>query len=119
MVVLPLDLFDSLPRDALLVRAETAEGHEAGAVLQDVMTVIKTHAPTPPTPTDKPVGPAPAPVGSLMKQYAFRSSSDGRGNAVIELVLDAARPKEVEIIIQVKTTPTDPHKHTLDFPTPP
>ena len=75
-LVLPLE-FDSFPRDAVLLRAETGE---RDGMLQEVISGIKAHG-----------------AAGLMKQYGFRSSSDGR--AVIEVLLDGSRAGEIDRIL--------------------
>lgn len=76
-MVLPLE-FEQFPKDAVLLRAETGE---QDGMLQDVMVAIKHYG------------------GGIMKQYGFRSSTDGR--AVIEVLLDGSNPGEVENVVQV------------------
>lgn len=96
-----------LPPHAVLVRAETeAEGpRDSGSVLQDVMAVVKRqdqqqqHATTAATPRGSSGSAASGSSSSLMKQYAFRSGSEG--GAVIELVLDYSRPSQVEEVVKV------------------
>lgn len=76
-MVLPLEV-SHLPKDAVLLRAET---DERDGVLQEVMSTIKK---------DGLVN---------MRQYAFRSSSDGR--AMIEVLFDGSQRAEVEKIVAV------------------
>jgi hypothetical protein len=38
--------------------------------------------------------------GGIMKQYAFRSSSDGR--ALIEVLLDGSQASQVDAVVQVR-----------------
>lgn len=73
-LVLPLE-FDSFPRDAVLLRAETGE---RDGVLQEVISGIKAHG-----------------APGLMKQYGFRSTSDGK--AVIEVLLDGSGSRAGDI----------------------
>lgn len=75
-LVLPLE-FDSFPKDAVLLRAETGE---RDGMLQEVISGIKARG-----------------TAGLMKQYGFRSTSDGK--AIIEVLLDGSRAEEIEKIL--------------------
>ncbi|EWM27991.1 eukaryotic translation initiation factor 2-alpha kinase 3 [Nannochloropsis gaditana] len=79
-LVLPLD-FDQFPRDAVLLRAETGE---RDGMLQEVINGIKAQG-----------------SAGVMKQYGFRSSSDGR--AIIEVLLDGSgegKGEEIDRIVK-------------------